>query len=601
MLRFRVLISSLVLILASLASGAEPAPVWYVVTQGTLAGSQVAALPDGSAQLPELSGGLTGVVRSTDGGVTWYYLAADGTHNPLRPVDRAPVYARAVSDVVTELAALERGRSSRPLAESVSRAGRVLTRAAEDWNNSSADPVTAAGAAALAELASGLAQSVGTRGEAELAMVVRAALPRLRALATTALLQPRDNAITIGPSPLDFGSVPVGSTVSSTVSIINNTNTDQKVDVNDSGLSAPFSGGGNFSVTVGAHHNTFATVRFAPTAQGPFTSTFVINNALLPGGSVTVTVKGTGVAPVIQATPRPVDFGKVAVGNFKTLEFTVQNLSAAQAEVSTVLELKTPFSFGAVGDLNGTFPANGKGAVNISFSPKKAGTFTGAITIRTSASTGAVVVPVVGVATSLFTADVETLDFGDVKVGTAAVKQVVITNNSDGEQPLAIKAPGAPFTIGTVPATVPAHGSVTIPVTFTPAKTGAASSSFEVSTGKKKTALTIHAKGNGIENTSIHFSTTSVAFGMVPHGTGKTQGFTISNSSKAPFNVTLDRSNLPTTFFTMQSPLTFTVLAGGSSDVMIFFEANAKCTHKGKLNVSIGGETFVIDVTATAD
>ena len=581
---------------------AEPAPTRYVVTQGALAGSQVTALPDGRAQLSELPGGVTGLVRSPDGGRTWFYVAADGTHNPLRSADEAPAYARQISDVVTALAQLERGRAQASLRLVARSAASQLARAADAWSASAVSGGEEAGAAQLAVLSQTLERTADQATDVPAVTALREALPRLRALAATALLQPRDT-IDISPAAPSLGQVPVGNTSSIAITVTSTSAAKVAVGVNLAGLTAPFSSTAGPQLQVKAGHPGIIPVSFTPTAAGPFTGAIVLTNAAFPGGSVTINVTGTGIAANITTAPNPVDFGRVVINTeAPPKNLTITNASTVQAEFKVEFLLSAPFGFGGKKVVIGTLQPGANSRATLTFAPKKIGVYSGMVKITSATSPNtSQLVEVKGVGIGILTASTQTLDFGDVKIGaTSAPKTVTVTNNTNTAQPLAIKAPNNGFAIGTVPNSVPANGSVDIPVTFTPAKTGSAESKFSVTTGGKE-AFTVETKGNGVENTSVSFSGSTMAFGTVMHGMGATQSVTLTNRGDTSFAVTLDRTHLPTGFFTVETPMSFTVAPGDHTDITIFFEANAKCNHKGKLLVTVDGETFAIDVTAAAD
>ena len=126
--------------------------------------------------------------------------------------------------------------------------------------------------------------------------------------------------ISVTPATWDFGTVAVGA------------HTDRDFTVENTGggtlsgsasVSAPFSivSGGSYSLAAG--QTQAVTVRYSPTAAGSHSDSVAFTGAA--GAMRPVSGTGEEDSPVISVTPASQDFGSVAVGSSRDLQFRVEN------------------------------------------------------------------------------------------------------------------------------------------------------------------------------------------------------------------------------------------------------------------------------------
>lgn len=85
--------------------------------------------------------------------------------------------------------------------------------------------------------------------------------------------------------------------------------------------------------------------------------------------------------PDINATPNPVDFGDIVVGDVATQTVTVSNVGSAALNISSVTSPAAPFSITADGCAGQTLSPSGSCTIEVQFAPAAAGAFAGSFTI----------------------------------------------------------------------------------------------------------------------------------------------------------------------------------------------------------------------------
>lgn len=201
--------------------------------------------------------------------------------------------------------------------------------------------------------------------------------------------------------------------------------------------------------------------------------------------------------------PTDYDFGNVGIGDSSNLQMSL-SCSGLPGDSITVNSIGLPaefshtFSLPVVLSGSGN-PVNG----NIVFSPTSPGSAGGTGAVHSNALENPVqdfTVEGVGASAQLSPASGV---FGNVKVGTTS-PQILFTVSNISATPFnvtAITTP-APFgpgsTFPTLPATVPANGSIQVGVVYSPTVPGAAGATLTVTTNTTPATLTAPLTGNGV-------------------------------------------------------------------------------------------------------
>jgi hypothetical protein len=139
--------------------------------------------------------------------------------------------------------------------------------------------------------------------------------------------------------------------------------------------------GGN----LGSGSSCRITVRFKPTATGPWTATLAIstNDPGTPTANVTLT--GTGIQAAVSLTPSSANFGSVTAGQTSSpIPFTLTNSGSA---VLTIKSISTGSNrFNQTNNCGTSLAIGASCTINVTFRPQKAGqTYNGTLSVSDNA------------------------------------------------------------------------------------------------------------------------------------------------------------------------------------------------------------------------
>jgi hypothetical protein len=196
---------------------------------------------------------------------------------------------------------------------------------------------------------------------------------------------PSAPAINVQPTALDFGAVNVGSSTDQTLMVSNAGQGTLNVTgmATNNPLFSVVSPIGSF--TVAADSQQTVPVRFRPTSAGPQAGVLTINSNDPNHATVTVQLRGEGVAasPTIEVAPATLDFGGVTVGQSRHRTLRVRNTSNAPLTVNSITSDNPRFR---VVSPTGSFTvaADSQQTVPVRFRPTSAGPQAGVLTINSN-------------------------------------------------------------------------------------------------------------------------------------------------------------------------------------------------------------------------
>jgi hypothetical protein len=298
-------------------------------------------------------------------------------------------------------------------------------------------------------------------------------------------------------SSLSFGSVQMGDTktVSETVT-------------NSGGSSVTLSqatAGGGFSVTGLALPATLApgksasfNVVFSPQSSGNSNVNLAITSNA-PSPTLLVALSGTGSAPG-SLTGTAVSFGSVQVGGSGTKSATLTNsgsstVTVSQANVTgagySITGLTTPLTLAA--GQNFTF--------NVIFTPQSTGAISGSIAIVSDAtSSPTLTLSGTGTAAGQFSISPGTFSFGSVTVGSSKTLNATLSATGSGVTVTSGSSSSPEFTLTgpNFPIVIPAGGTASCTLTFTPQAGGPAAANVSFLTSASSSPVTEGLSGTGV-------------------------------------------------------------------------------------------------------
>jgi len=331
----------------------------------------------------------------------------------------------------------------------------------------------------------------------------------------------------ISPGSLGFSAQMVGTTSGSQpLAVTNNTA------VAGESLVITISGDWIQSNNCQSNGNCTIYVSFAPTASGPRTGMLTIWNSFGTYNSTTSTVSlsGTGVAPVANLLPPNLSYGNQQVGTSSSAQQVMLNNTGTAA--LTIANIATSPNFSQAHTCSSSLGPGSSCAIYVKFSPTSAGVQYGSLTV-TDNSNGAAgstqTVNFSGTGTvPLAQVSAASLAFGNQDLNTrSASKPVTLSNTGNGPLTIAsITTSGSFGQTNDCGSSVAAGGSCMINVTFSPTAAGEHSANLYIndnSNGVLNSRQTISLTGTGIAPITVTLNPASASKPL-----GGTQFFTAS-------------------------------------------------------------------------
>ena len=291
--------------------------------------------------------------------------------------------------------------------------------------------------------------------------------------------------LTINPSSISFGSVPVSSSAMQSLVLGNSGGSNLTVSqaaMSGSGFSLS---GPALPLTLVAGQSASFSVTFAPQSSGTVNGSLSLtwipplrNNGKRKGWSskaTTVLVSGTGTiqctaSTTLGANPSSLSFGSVQVGNTKTLSEAVTNTGGSSVTLSQATVVGTGFSISGL-SLPLTLAAGQSVTFAATFAPQSAGSASANISVSSNASNSTMTISLAGSGTAQGQLAVTpmSVDFGSVTVGTSKTQAGTLSASGSSVSVSSATVTSAEFSLGgiTFPLTIAAGQSVPFTLTFT--------------------------------------------------------------------------------------------------------------------------------------
>lgn len=399
----------------------------------------------------------------------------------------------------------------------------------------------------------------------------------------------------VSPTTISFPNAPVNQTSTQSVVLSNNGSsliTISSIAFAQSTSVFTLSGVPSLPFTLAAGQSQTIMVSFKPTNNTSSTNSLIIGNSCT-GTTTAISITGNGCQPTLAATPSPVNFGTVAAGSNNTMNVTVTNTGCTNQPLQFVATLgaNTSPSFSIVGVTGAV--------ITIGFAPGSltSGQQTGTLVITSStASNSPLNIQLIGnstVASSpVLRLQPNSINFGDVPVGTTATQSVSIINA--GSTVLTFSTPtvqaGSTFYTVTAPARLSLNvgESTTFQVSFTPTSTGSKTGSIQVISNAD--TQTIALLGNGIAPT-INVLTPALDFGATGLNQTVSRSAVISNTGSAVLNITSFSINGASSGFALPNTTPFTINVNSQATIVVNFTPTTVGAKSGTLTINSNDPT----------
>jgi hypothetical protein len=335
--------------------------------------------------------------------------------------------------------------------------------------------------------------------------------------------------LTVNPSAVNFGSVPVGNSVSQSVAVSNTGTSNLTISqatvsgngFSNSGLSLP--------LTLAPGQGASLTATFKAQASGSTSGSLSLAYSVLktkthgkgPGssnGSATVSLAGAGTsAGQLAATASNLNFANVLVGASSTLTDTITNTGGTSVTISQATVAGVGFS---ISGLSPSLVLNPGASVTFSavFAPQSAGTVSGGISVSSDASNSTLTISLAGTATAQgqLTLTPTTLGFGNVTVGARASQSSSLSASGTSVTVSAASLNSTEFSLTgiTLPLTIAAGQTVPFTVTFAPQASGVANASLTL------TSNAVNTPSEALSGTGVTPPQHSVSLSWTDSGSG---------------------------------------------------------------------------------
>ncbi|HEY1805481.1 MAG TPA: choice-of-anchor D domain-containing protein [Terracidiphilus sp.] len=412
------------------------------------------------------------------------------------------------------------------------------------------------------------------------------------------------------PSSVSFGSVPMGTTTSASVSFVNQGSVDVQVSkVSLAGQSFAVSGAGDLPITVAAGRAFNLNVSFSPAAMGSATGELTISSDTAAGGTLVVALNGAGAAAPTVPTPVPTPV-------LSTLSCINNAVTGATSDSCTVeLNVAAPSGGFTVGLASNDAAATVPASVTVSAGSTSA-SFTAAISAVTSAQT-AILTASAGSVAETFALQLDASTSSQPAASTPVLTGLscaIVSMTGAGTDTCSVTLNGTALTGGFSVTLASNNLALTVPASISVAA-GSNSASFTATLASVTTAqtATMTASANGVLEefplqlnvgaSGLSINATSVAFGNVPLNSTVTQTVQLTASGPLPIIVaaaTVQGSGFSITGATF--PLTMAI--GQTVMIEVTFDPMSAGAATGQLiiaSTALTGGTSVISLSGTGD
>ena len=358
---------------------------------------------------------------------------------------------------------------------------------------------------------------------------------------------------------------------------------------------------------------TYTTNGTAPTANSTgystsftlTTNTTVKAAAFVTGynpSAIAVASFTAAIAPAqLAVNPGSLSFGSVTVGATSAAQsVTVTNPGTAVLIVESLSILGAnagDFLVGSETCVGTPIPAGGTCLISVQFSPTAAGIRSCSLVVFDNASGSPQTIPVSGTGVALrahLVVSPAGINYGAVTVGQTHTQNFTVINTGNATL-TGTASVGAPFAVSASPYTVPANGTGTVAVAFSPVTGGGFTN--PVIFASNGGAATNVVTGTGVAlRAHLVVSPAGINYGAVTVGQTHTQNFTVINTGNATLSGT---ASVQGAFAVSTGGSPYAVAAGGTGVVAVAFLPLTVGDFSNQVIFASNGGTSTNPVTGT--
>jgi len=308
------------------------------------------------------------------------------------------------------------------------------------------------------------------------------------------------------PTSSSFGNVAVGSPSTAKVfTLMNNETSALTFSVSFNGANpGDFSESDTCAGTVKAKSSCALHVTFTPSIIGAESANLAVaTSAGAPYNSLSASLTGTGTGDDT-LTPASVAFGSVPEGTpSATKNFTFKNNETVALTISSIGFTGTNAGdFSQTDTCGGSVAAKSTCTITVTFTPSIIGAESATLNVNSVGNPSTVSATLTGTGIAQVTTTPASINFGSVKVGTSS-KSYNVTLKNNLTSALAFTTsftgadPGDFSATNSCSGSVPAKGSCTIGVVFTPTATGSRTATLDVNDSANNSPQTVSLSGTG--------------------------------------------------------------------------------------------------------
>ena len=337
--------------------------------------------------------------------------------------------------------------------------------------------------------------------------------------------------ISVVPSPVTFGSTPVGSSVDRVVTISNAGGA--PLAISSWSLTAPYTLVTAVPTSIAANSSGTVTIRCTPPGAGTYIGVFRLGSDAINATTLDTSLSCTGAIGIPTVLPNPLAFGGVYVGTPADRTVTVRNDGNAPLTISDAFVVAGS-TCARVGALPPTLAPAASGTFTVRCTPPTEGTHSATLRVVTDGGNVDVPVSVTGIISRIAVSP-PAIDFGIVEVGGRVTRDVTITSTGTAALSItSIVASGGAFSIANQSATLPPGATLTVAPRCSPFTTGTVTGWIEVRSNAGDRRVDLTCTGGQAQLTAP----TWIDLPDVLLGSATTATFTVSNPGNVPLAIT---------------------------------------------------------------